>query len=74
MSNDSEAEDEVAEETEETEQTVLQEGDFVEIDYTARTVEDGRLVESGRHEALRARGGVYEALWTVQTGATPVEA
>ena len=37
-------------------------------------LEDGRLVESGRHEALRALGGAYEALWTVQTGAAPVEA
>lgn len=32
-------------------------------------LEGGRLVESGRHEALRARGGTYEGLWTVQTGA-----
>jgi ATP-binding cassette subfamily B protein len=28
----------------------------------------GRLVESGRHETLLHRGGLYESLWRVQTG------
>ena len=28
----------------------------------------GRLVESGRHETLLARGGIYAGLWRVQTG------
>ena len=32
-------------------------------------LERGRLVESGRHEALLERGGVYAGLWSVQTGA-----
>jgi len=56
MSNDSEAEDEVAEETEETEQTGLQEGDFVEIDYTARTVEEGQLVDTTDPEVAEEEG------------------
>jgi len=32
-------------------------------------MEAGRLVASGTHEALLARGGVYAELWRVQTGA-----
>jgi ATP-binding cassette subfamily B protein len=31
-------------------------------------LEHGRLLESGRHEALLERGGVYAGLWGVQTG------
>ena len=35
-------------------------------------MEDGRIVESGTHEELLARDGVYAALWRLQTGeATP---
>ncbi|MCC6930033.1 MAG: ABC transporter ATP-binding protein [Gemmatimonadaceae bacterium] len=30
--------------------------------------EDGAIVESGTHEALVARGGIYAALWRLQTG------
>ncbi|MBK6469880.1 MAG: ABC transporter ATP-binding protein [Betaproteobacteria bacterium] len=31
-------------------------------------MEAGRIVESGSHEALVARGGLYAALWRLQTG------
>jgi len=31
-------------------------------------VEGGRIVESGSHDALLARGGSYAALWRLQTG------
>jgi ATP-binding cassette, subfamily B, bacterial len=31
-------------------------------------LERGRLVESGSHEELVAEGGLYAALWRVQTG------
>ena len=31
-------------------------------------LEKGRLVEQGRHEELVATGGIYAALWKVQTG------
>ena len=32
-------------------------------------LEDGRVTESGTHDALVAAGGLYSALWRVQTGA-----
>ncbi|MDH3731121.1 MAG: ABC transporter ATP-binding protein/permease [Acidimicrobiia bacterium] len=32
-------------------------------------LEDGRLVETGSHDELSDRGGVYANLWSVQTGA-----
>ncbi len=38
--------DEADPETEETEPEGLQHGDFIRLDYTARTVEDGRLVDT----------------------------
>ncbi|MBL8069374.1 MAG: ABC transporter ATP-binding protein [Armatimonadetes bacterium] len=31
-------------------------------------LEDGRIIESGTHDALVASGGLYAALWRVQTG------
>jgi ATP-binding cassette subfamily B protein len=31
-------------------------------------LEAGRIVESGTHDELVARGGVYAALWRLQTG------
>ena len=31
-------------------------------------LEHGRIIESGTHDALVARGGVYAALWRLQTG------
>ena len=31
-------------------------------------LERGRIIESGTHEALLARGGAYAALWKLQTG------
>ena len=31
-------------------------------------LEAGRIVESGTHDALVARGGAYAALWKLQTG------
>jgi ATP-binding cassette subfamily B protein len=33
-------------------------------------IEAGRIVESGTHEQLLARGGAYAALWRLQTGET----
>jgi ATP-binding cassette subfamily B protein len=32
-------------------------------------MDHGKLVESGRHEALLAQGGIYASLWAIQTGA-----
>jgi ATP-binding cassette subfamily B protein len=34
-------------------------------------VEDGRIVESGTHGELLARGGQYATLWSIQTGEPP---
>jgi ATP-binding cassette subfamily B protein len=34
-------------------------------------LEAGRIIESGTHDALVARGGAYAALWRLQTGETP---
>ncbi len=34
-------------------------------------LEGGKLCEQGRHEALVAHGGIYAALWRVQTGERP---
>ncbi|HYP03707.1 MAG TPA: ABC transporter ATP-binding protein, partial [Cyanobium sp.] len=36
-------------------------------------MENGRLVESGRHESLLAERGAYAALWRVQAGLRPEE-
>ncbi len=35
-------------------------------------LEGGRIVESGTHDALLARGGQYAGLWRLQTGEAPV--
>jgi len=37
-------------------------------------MEDGRIVESGRHDQLLNHGGAYAALWRVQAGLRPSEA
>jgi ATP-binding cassette subfamily B protein len=37
-------------------------------------MEQGRIVESGRHDELLAINGAYAALWRVQTGLRPEEA
>ena len=50
MSNDSEAESAETADSEEEEVAGLQDGDFVKIDYTARTVEDDRLVDTTDEE------------------------
>jgi ATP-binding cassette subfamily B protein len=31
-------------------------------------IDDGRIVESGTHDALVAQGGIYASLWRLQTG------
>ncbi|HEY7564154.1 MAG TPA: hypothetical protein VIA81_04450, partial [Acidimicrobiia bacterium] len=31
-------------------------------------LDDGRLIEAGTHDELVASGGLYAALWRVQTG------
>ena len=31
-------------------------------------MQEGRVIEQGRHEDLVARGGLYADLWRVQTG------
>ena len=46
MSNDSADEEAESEETPEEEVDGLQEGDFIKLDYTARTVEEDRLVDT----------------------------
>jgi ATP-binding cassette subfamily B protein len=35
-------------------------------------LEAGRIVESGTHDQLLARGGAYAALWRLQTGESQV--
>jgi len=37
-------------------------------------MEQGRIVESGRHDDLLAREGAYASLWRVQAGLRPEEA
>ncbi|WP_424018536.1 FKBP-type peptidyl-prolyl cis-trans isomerase [Halorientalis pallida] len=63
MSDEAEADeaeqaDDVAdsEETAESEQSGLQAGDFVELDYTARTVEEGTIVDTTRPEVAEEEG------------------
>jgi FKBP-type peptidyl-prolyl cis-trans isomerase SlyD len=58
MSNDSEAtaadDEEAGEETANDEVTGLQEGDFIKLAYTARTVEDGDLVDTTSEEVAES--------------------
>jgi FKBP-type peptidyl-prolyl cis-trans isomerase SlyD len=56
MSNDSEEESTESEEAEEEEVAGLQEGDFIKLDYTARTVEDDRLVDTTDPEVAEEEG------------------
>ncbi|MFC7074763.1 peptidylprolyl isomerase [Halovenus rubra] len=68
MSNESEADDEqtqadgdieeeeVQEETENEEQSGLQDDDFIHLDYTARTIEDGQLVDTTSQEVAEEEG------------------
>ncbi|MXR50965.1 peptidylprolyl isomerase [Halovenus sp. WSH3] len=56
MSNDSEEESTESEEAQEEEATGLQEGDFIRLDYTARTVEDDRLVDTTDPEVAEEEG------------------
>ncbi|MFT4946830.1 MAG: FKBP-type peptidyl-prolyl cis-trans isomerase SlyD [Natronomonas sp.] len=56
MSNDSEEESTESEETQEEEVDGLQEGDFVKLDYTARTIEDDRLVDTTYPEVAEEEG------------------
>jgi len=46
MSNESEADEDTDVEAAEQEPEGLQDGDFIKLDYTARTVEEGRLVDT----------------------------
>jgi ATP-binding cassette, subfamily B, bacterial len=36
-------------------------------------MEAGRIAESGSHDELVARGGLYAALWRLQTGERSLE-
>jgi len=54
MSNDSEAESAETADSEEEEVEGLQDGDFIKLDYTARTVEDDRLVDTTDEEVAEA--------------------
>ena len=56
MSNDSEEESTESEEAEEEAAAGLQEGDFIKLDYTARTVEDDRLVDTTDPEVAEEEG------------------
>jgi len=59
MSNESEAdeaEQDAADEAESEEQTGFQNGDFIELDYTARTVEGGQLVDTTDPEVAAEEG------------------
>jgi len=59
MTDDQEAEDadtEVEAEADSPEPSGLQEGDFVELDYTARTVEEGTLVDTTHAEVAEEEG------------------
>ena len=54
MSNDSEAESAETADSEKEEVEGLQDGDFIKLDYTARTVEDDRLVDTTDEEVAEA--------------------
>ncbi len=56
MSNDSEEESTESEDAQEEEVQGLQEGDFIKLDYTARTVEDDRLVDTTDPEVAEEEG------------------
>ena len=36
-------------------------------------MEDGRIIQSGSHDALVAQKGLYRTLWDIQTGHAPEE-
>ena len=56
MSNDSEAESDEEQTQGEEEPTGLQDDDFVQVEYTARTVEDDRLVDTTSQEVAEEEG------------------
>ncbi len=56
MSNDSEEESAESEDAQEEEVQGLQEGDFIKLDYTARTVDDDRLVDTTDPEVAEEEG------------------